>query len=288
MGGRVEVAMARSFGLLAVLALPALAVVGCQGSGMHTMPAPPVPSRLEGPSPFELPVFRWSPERETVHRQVCVSEEGTEETVTRAVGLKRHENGLTEVRMEMNGDDMGRAFYTDTGRLAHMTVSEGGKKEIGDVDWGGMGAFNVVHQSLAQRRPVAFKIPLGKMLKSIEGLPPEVKAWNFIGSVEYLGQTTFNNVRSAVYQLSMDMGALRLPGPITLRDAGTEVVASNLTFRGSGEGLAYHDASVGIDLYTHMTMRFRIEATLRGGGGRSQRLVITCQRTLDRTSSKGL
>lgn len=286
---RAKVAMVRGSRLLAVFAISVLAAVACQGSAIHRMPTPPLPTRLEGPSPFELPAFRWNTDRETVHRKVCVGEEGAETTVSRAVGVKRHENGLTEVRLEMNGNEMGRAFYSDTGRLVHMTVTEEFKKKVGDVDWGGMmGTFDVLHQPLAQRHPASFKIPVGKIiLKSTERLPPELRAWNFVGRIEYLGQTTFNGVRSAVYHLATKESALRLPGPLTLRN-GSEVVASSLTLRFDVGGVTYYDASIGIELYTHMTMRFEIEAILRDGGGRSRTQVMTCQNTLDRSASKGL
>ena len=279
--------MTKRFPLLAILSGLALAAVGCQGV-TGGVSAPPLPSQLEGPSPFELPMFRWNPERATVHRQVCVNEQGTNETVSRSSGLKRHDNGLTEVRVETDGEEFGRAFYTETGRLVHMTVAEKVKKDMGDVDWGGIGALDVLHESLAQRRPVTFKMPIGKVLGSIEKLPPEFKTWKFEGTLEYLGQTTFNNVRSAVYHITMDMGALNLSGPITLEESNTKVAASNLTLRGGAEAVAYYDASSGVELYTHMTTRFRMDATLKSGGRKSQAMVMTCQNTLDRGASKGV
>jgi len=164
------------------------------------------------------------------------------------------------------------AFYTDSGRLAHVTVSEKFKKDMGDVDWGGLGAMDVLHESLVQRRPVTFKMPIGKVFGSVEHLPPAAKTWNFEGSLEYLGQTTFNSVRSAVYHITMDMGAMNLGGPITLEEGSTRVVASNLALRGGAEGVTYYDASTGVELYTHMTTRVRMDATLKAGGNRSQPL----------------
>lgn len=279
--------MTKSVPLAVVLCLAALADVGCQGV-ISGMPALPLPSQLEGPSPFELPMFRWNPERETVHRQVCVNEQGTDETISHSSGVKRHDNGLTEVRLETNGEEFGRAFYTDNGRLAHMTMSEKVKKDLGDVDWGGMGALDVLHKSLAQRRPVTFTMPIGKVLGSVEHLPPAAKTWNFEGTLEYLGQTTFNTVRSAVYHITMEMGAMDLGGPITIEEGNAKVVASNLTLHGSAEGVTYYDASSGVELYTHMTTRFKMDATLKSGGRRSRAMLMTCQNTLDRSASKGL
>jgi len=90
-----------------------------------------------------------------------------------------------------------------------------------------------------------------------------------VGRLEYLGQTTFNEIRSAVYVVSVDIGLLRLPPKITLR--------------GAAQGVVYYDASSGLELYTQMTLRFRVEA-----GGQDHTIVMTCQNTLDRGASKGL
>jgi len=103
--------MARGAVLLAVLALSACVVAGCQGSGIHGASVPPLPSQLDGPNSFQLPMFRWNPERETVHRQACASEQGTDETISHSTGVRRHENGLTEVRLETNGEEFGRVLY---------------------------------------------------------------------------------------------------------------------------------------------------------------------------------
>jgi hypothetical protein len=136
-----------------------LALTGCQGTTGLAPYTQPLPSRLEGLSPFALPAFRWTPERETVHRSLCVSEQGTQESVTRMAGVKRHEHGLTEVRLELDGEEIGRAFYTDVGRLAHTTMNEALKKSTGDVNWEGLSALDALHQPLAQRRPISFTVP---------------------------------------------------------------------------------------------------------------------------------
>jgi hypothetical protein len=109
-----------------------------------------------------------------------------------------------------------------------------------------------------------------KVFGPMEDLPPEAKAWSASGSVEYLGQTTFNDVRSAVYRVVMDTGLLRLPNQLTMRAAA--------------ESVSYVNVSIGLELYTQMAVRVQ----LGGTRGQSRSVLMTCQKTLDRAASKGI
>jgi hypothetical protein len=227
-------------------------------------PAPsPFPTQWQGTAEYELPRIKWTPDMVVTHQMFCFSAQGYERsTMTRAV-VAQHGNGLTEVRLDVDERELGRAFFNADGRLVHTHLTDPEAAELG-----GDMAFellaDVLYAPLKRDHPQAVAMPLRKLLRQSgqPALPAPVADSVLRMHLEYLGHAAFAGTTAAGYRMS---GRIDIPmdAPFTL----------------AIETMALYDAAVGTDLLSHTTMTV---------GYRHQTMTMSCHEMLDRKASRGI
>lgn len=190
--------------------------------------------------------------------------------MTRQTAVRKHDDGLVEVVSETDAKEDMRFFVTETGRVTHARMTDEGKDLLGEDFVGRLSLLGEgIFQRLERNHPVDFRIPLGRLLgpDATTKLPGADK-FTLDGTLEYLGHTTFNEVRAAGYRTRFE-GRLR-------------VETAQMSF--GGDGISYFDASSGLQLHTRMSFRVAISIP----GQRSETFHGDCQYTLDRSGSSGL
>jgi hypothetical protein len=209
------------------------------------------------------------PGRVLVQAETCQGSKATTQGTTRLTGRSRTAQGLTEVRMEVDGTGVADLFIADDGRLVDLRSENAEMVAVGRrlLDSPMQGE---IYKPLRRNEPHRVTVPITEMFATVRELE-DLTASEMELTVEYLGHTAFEGRRAAGYRLSGQVESLR--GRV--KNVPMEI---SLDLR----GLMYADVANGVTLVQDLAILVSVRVKSETAAER-----VHCQTRFDAAASRG-